>query len=178
LGNISKRSKSIICSTDDSYAQGFSRSKISGMSSGGVYIILPIGNPNISFGTREDFWYDFKEFCVDELNYRLNSWFNLYNIDKPTDFNSLKFNLELVELNMKKSNKQFFLGGINGKINLKNSFESGNSLLDILWEHLDPHKNDIKSEKLNYFPKVDRREVWFSSPCYAIKESILKSIIL
>ena len=163
-----KRSRSIICTTDKSYADNF----------GYIGMVFPIDGSKIGVASSPDFWGSFEQtitrgFDLDEFNYMLKKIVKKQNVmldDKS--LSSFKKTLSMFDKNINDWVKT--LPGKNNSPSFDVDFMDGYK--DNLWDHLqtlfEPKKNGITLTKVGK-PLPNNREVWTDGISIIIDEDVM-----
>jgi len=157
-----KRSQSIICTNNYSYASGY----------GIVYEVFPYDGAKMGVCPSRDFWFSFENTIGDGnslnfFNFKISKLFNQYGVRlNDKDFPSFKKSLEELEEKLKKNKKSLsVLDFITNKWLMKSE-----SFIDNLYKILNPSDNGFKLTSITNIPnEVYSQELWTDSKSIMIK---------
>ncbi len=165
-----KRSKSIICSTSQSYASSF----------GTLYLVIPYDNSNFGVCPNDDIWrsFDFSEFeeIDDLMNFdnHLNKISEKILNEKLNSTNFNKFKGQIIEIGRKIVNNK----GLSSTSFLLEKYlnSTADDLLFYIERLLDPEKNGFKTkEYTSKFNLFGNREVWSDGEFLLIQHDLIDS---
>jgi len=160
-----KRSKSIITSTDDDYAEGFG---------GSLYVVFPVNNAKLAVAPSSDIWSSFNYFDnyglfdLNDLNYLIYDTLEYnYSIIKNKNVDTWKKLENILKDERIKVRKK----------TTRKKYPYDKTLWDAIVPFMDPKKNGFKiiSPK-NTIPKGDH-EMWTDADCYVLREDYLKGVL-
>ena len=172
-----KRSKSIICSSDEDGADGY----------GTLYLVFPFDDANIGVCPRGDFWVSFREgfgntdisFLNDCIDY-LGSLYSKHK-DNILDYdNTMTYNELLSVFNIFDNNKNELKEKMDNnksrmysyyKETLAPYLNSNVKFIDFAEKILDPATNKFSTTTPKEYRVPSSREVWTDSPSVLIKLS-------
>ena len=164
-----KRSKSIICSTSQSYASSF----------GTPYLVVPYDNSNFGVCSDDDIWrsFDFSEFGeigdLMDFDNHLNKISEKILNEKLNTTDFKKFRSQIIEIGRKVVNNSEFSSTLLEKY--LNS--SADDLLFYIERLLDPEKNGFKvKEYTSNFNLFGNREVWSDGEFLLIQYDLIDSL--
>ncbi len=166
-----KRSKSIICTTDTSYADNF----------GTIYRVFPYDNAKIGICPTNDLWGSFERYMGDytlaDFNYYLEKFAKTIGLDNKMNtypdliklFDAIDNNKEWVIENLSPSySPPPFLDDY-----LKRKYSLSTSLLSFVENAFDPENNGFKLVTPKTFGNPDDKEVWTDSPSILIRDEFV-----
>lgn len=165
-----KRSKSIICSTSQSYASSF----------GTPYLVVPYDSSNFGVCPNDDIWrsFNFSEFGeigdLMDFDNHLNKISEKVSNEKLETANFNKFRSQIIELGRKVVN--------NSELSLTSSLlkkylnSSADDLFFYIERLLDPEKNGFKTkEYTSNFNLFGNREIWSDGEFLLIQHDLIDS---
>jgi hypothetical protein len=166
-----KRSRSLICTTDDVNAEGYADS---GAKRGRVYAIFPVDGTTIAFCPKSDIWET--EVSIPELKLRFAGR------ESMSDFNW--WIEDIAGINPAAANSwTSFTQAVKTSERVRLICEKAGidpaEFVPMLQRALSPKNTGFTSDTINSTanPMPDHREVWFSGDCIAITYDIWKSMV-
>lgn len=158
--NLPLRSKSLICSTSKTRAEGFNSS---------LYVIIPVNKDStIGVVNKEDIW-DLKFKLGDDLTALSHSYSTLDIEDES--FNDIVRGIKNVVTGSLEDDEE------GHKKRLVKYFNAKRSIKNQLLDHYDLEKMGATFETFQNASKKNNTEVWFSDKAYAIEYSVYRKLL-
>ena len=157
-----KRSKGIVCSSDNDYAYNY----------GSIYYVIPYDNALVGVAPKEDIFVSFK-FLKGEVVRQFNTWlfrlFELFQIKEPKTYKELKSAFTDIH---DFADDEYFEQSQNviSKYHIFDSKDYMNRLDNLL----NPNKNGFKMGVKNIKPN---REVWIQGECLMVDEDEINTFL-